>query len=232
MEVSPTRLSVVIRALVLLAAVTLLTGLLGRLAVDPLRPLVEQGGQALRTLAFPQALDSLAAATLIGCWLRVALAAVLLTLRLVGAALRGRGSVALGPVAVGRTPRLVRRAVLLALGLGLPAALSVPAHADGACRPAPQAFGSRVAALAGLPLPDRTVGVTRPVRAVTVRPGDSLWSIADRLAPPAARTPAVAATWHGLLEANRAVLGADPDLIFPGDHLVVPVRDRSGKEQP
>ncbi len=232
MEVRPTRLSVIIRALVLLAAVTLATGLLGRLAVDPLRPLAGQGGQALGTLTLPEALDALAAATLIFCWLRVAVAAVLLTLRLVGAALRGRGSVALGPVAAGRTPRLVRRAVLLALGLGLPAALSVPAHADGVCRPAPQALGSQAAALAGLPLPDRTVGTTGAVRAVTVRRGDSLWSIAARLAPPAAGTPAVAATWHRLLETNRAVLGADPDLIFPGDRLVVPVRDRSGKEQP
>ena len=231
METRPSRLNVIIRALALLAAVTLVTWLLGRLLLDPLRPLADPGGEALRGLGLAETLDALAAATLAGCWLRVAVAAVLLTLRLV-AALRGRGGVAPVPVATGRTPRLVRRVVLLALGLGLPAALTVPAHADGACRPGPPAFGSPTVALTGLPRPDRAVGAAGPVSAVTVQRGESLWSIAARLAPRTAGPPAVAATWHRLLEANHAVLGADPDLIFPGDRLVVPTRDRSGKEQP
>jgi hypothetical protein len=58
-------------------------------------------------------------------------------------------------------------------------------------------------------------------RAVIVQPGDSLWSIA------AARTPhaspaAVDRAWHRWWHTNRRVVGPDPDLIYPGQRLVVP----------
>lgn len=45
----------------------------------------------------------------------------------------------------------------------------------------------------------------------TVRPGDNLWSIADEHRVPGG--------WPALYEANRAELGADPDLILPGQSL-------------
>ncbi|HEX8306368.1 MAG TPA: LysM domain-containing protein [Jatrophihabitans sp.] len=57
---------------------------------------------------------------------------------------------------------------------------------------------------------------------VTVRPGDSLWSItADRLggAPSAAR---IQAEWPRWYAANRQVIGADPNLIRPGVSLQAP----------
>ncbi|MDQ1738743.1 MAG: hypothetical protein QOE53_395, partial [Pseudonocardiales bacterium] len=57
---------------------------------------------------------------------------------------------------------------------------------------------------------------------VTVRAGDSLWSItADRLGarPSAAR---VQAEWPRWYAANRRVIGADPNLIRPGASLLAP----------
>jgi nucleoid-associated protein YgaU len=57
---------------------------------------------------------------------------------------------------------------------------------------------------------------------VTVRPGDSLWSLAaNRLGgtPSAAR---IQAEWPRWYAANRQVIGADPNLLRPGASLLVP----------
>ncbi|MBT2426676.1 transglycosylase family protein [Streptomyces sp. ISL-112] len=45
----------------------------------------------------------------------------------------------------------------------------------------------------------------------TVQPGDSLWAIADAQELPQG--------WTGLYEANKDLLGSDPDLILPGQSL-------------
>ncbi|CAM5585979.1 peptidoglycan-binding protein LysM [Streptomyces spiroverticillatus] len=45
----------------------------------------------------------------------------------------------------------------------------------------------------------------------TVRPGDNLWHIADEAKVPGG--------WAALYEANKKSVGADPDLIKPGQHL-------------
>lgn len=63
-----------------------------------------------------------------------------------------------------------------------------------------------------------------PTRRSTVRvgPGDTLWSIAARHLGDDATTADVARAtrqWH---EANRDVLGDDPDLVRPGQRLVTP----------
>ena len=50
-------------------------------------------------------------------------------------------------------------------------------------------------------------------RTYTVRKGDSLSAIAQRLG---------LSSWHALYEANREIIGPDPDLIRPGQVLVVP----------
>jgi hypothetical protein len=47
--------------------------------------------------------------------------------------------------------------------------------------------------------------------AYTVRPGDNLWAIADAQELPGG--------WSGLYETNKDLLGSDPDLILPGQHL-------------
>lgn len=47
--------------------------------------------------------------------------------------------------------------------------------------------------------------------AYTVQPGDNLWAIADAQELPGG--------WSGLYETNKSLLGSDPDLILPGQHL-------------
>ena len=57
---------------------------------------------------------------------------------------------------------------------------------------------------------------------VTVRRGDSLWSIAQRHLGATATDAEVAHAWPEWYAANRAVIGDDPDLIHPGMQLVPP----------
>jgi nucleoid-associated protein YgaU len=71
--------------------------------------------------------------------------------------------------------------------------------------------------------------VTGPTRAerrvadeVVVRRGDSLWDIAARHLGPDASAADVAIEWPRWHQANRDVIGADPDLIIPGQRLVPP----------
>lgn len=57
---------------------------------------------------------------------------------------------------------------------------------------------------------------------VTVRPGDSLWSLsADRLGPYASDVD-IAMDWPRLYQANRDVIGANPNLLRPGQVLRLP----------
>ena len=63
-----------------------------------------------------------------------------------------------------------------------------------------------------------------------VRPGDSLWDIAERhLEALGKRATAadVARAWPAWWAANREVVGAHPDLIHPGQHLEAPAREGS-----
>jgi nucleoid-associated protein YgaU len=69
----------------------------------------------------------------------------------------------------------------------------------------------------GLRLPDRPlVADTLHQREVVVRPGDTLWAIAGG-------RPEQVRRWY---RTNRAVIGADPDLILPGQRLTAPSKDR------
>lgn len=124
-------------------------------------------------------------------------------------------------------PRSWRLGLLLVCGV---AAMGTPAYAAGGGE----------AGLNGLPLPDRpTHGLTTTPLAsaapasssattadpdsrqrVVVRSGDSLWRIAaDLTHAPEARLPHLVAELH---HANAAVIGSDPDLVRPGQRLVVP----------
>jgi len=127
-----------------------------------------------------------------------------------------------------RLPTGVRRLVLAACGVALVSGVAIPAHAD-AGRAHRHPHG--VAVLSGLPLPDRAVAPSHhrtspPVRTVIVLPGDTLWSIAQRELPAGAPAPAVAARWRAIYHANRLLIGPDPDLIEPGQHLRIPRKDR------
>ncbi len=127
-----------------------------------------------------------------------------------------------------RLPTGLRRLVLAACGVALVSGVATPAHAD-ASRAHRHPHG--LALLSGLPLPDRAVVPSQhrtspPIRTVTVRPGDTLWSIARRDLPAGASAPAVAARWHAIYHTNRPLIGDDPDLIEPGQHLRIPRKDR------
>lgn len=58
-------------------------------------------------------------------------------------------------------------------------------------------------------------------RIVTVLPGDCLWSIAQRLSPDATDS-ATARIVGRLWESNREAIGPNPDLILPGQELIIP----------
>ncbi len=79
---------------------------------------------------------------------------------------------------------------------------------------------------------DRASVVSATVRseAYVVRPGDSLWAIAERHLE-ARGSPSSAAdiakAWPSWWAANRDVIGDDPDLIHPGQHLETPSREGS-----
>ncbi len=57
---------------------------------------------------------------------------------------------------------------------------------------------------------------------VVVRRGDCLWTLAARHLGPGASPARVAAQWPRWWQANRARIGADPDLLLPGTRLRVP----------
>ena len=57
---------------------------------------------------------------------------------------------------------------------------------------------------------------------VTVHRGDSLWSVAARHLGPRASDAQVAHEWPRWYAANRAVIGADPDVLVPGQQLRPP----------
>ncbi|MEJ7633993.1 hypothetical protein [Aeromicrobium sp.] len=117
------------------------------------------------------------------------------------------------------TPGLLRRALFA----GTAGALALaPAHADRAAPAQPSPHH-----LVGLRLPDRPVVVAPRAapdqRTVVVRHGDTLWAIAARSLPGDATDADIArasARWH---DANRRVIGADPNLIFPTQRLVPPL---------
>lgn len=123
-------------------------------------------------------------------------------------------------------PAPARRWVLAACGValvgaGVAPAAATPGHVHEDDRPRVRA------AIAGLPLPERPLGGlhlphSEPERVVVVAAGDSLWSLAADALGPGATDAEVAAEWHRIHRLNHGVVGADPDLIHPGQRLVLP----------
>ncbi len=141
-------------------------------------------------------------------------------------------------------PVAVRRAVELALGLTAVAGALAPAAASAAPVPAPvtaavaapmtsqaaPGYGSAGYAPLDWPVGDPPPAEPPQSRAdrsagesVLVRPGDSLWRLAAaELEAATGAVPsaaAVAVAWPHWWAANREVVGADPDLIYPGMQL-------------
>jgi nucleoid-associated protein YgaU len=57
---------------------------------------------------------------------------------------------------------------------------------------------------------------------VVVRAGDSLWTLVERYLGPHATAAQVAVEWPRWHATNRAVIGADPDRLLPGQVLHPP----------
>jgi nucleoid-associated protein YgaU len=155
-----------------------------------------------------------------GAWLCVAWAMVALLLTALAAApgLLGCAASAIRRCVV---PTAMRHAFEAALGISIVATpvltSSTPAFADnGQPRPAWSA-----------PSLDRPVGDAGPApQTYVVRHGDCLWSIARKHLTPAASDNAVAREWPRWYDANRRLIGADPNLVLPGERLTVPASDR------
>ncbi|MFP5336449.1 MAG: LysM peptidoglycan-binding domain-containing protein [Actinomycetes bacterium] len=60
-----------------------------------------------------------------------------------------------------------------------------------------------------------------PVCEVVVVAGDTLWELAEQRLGPGATDAEIDATWRADYAANAGVIGPDPDLILPGQVLVV-----------
>lgn len=61
-----------------------------------------------------------------------------------------------------------------------------------------------------------------PPDPVLVTAGDTLWDLAARRLPAGSSTAAIDRSWRAWYAANRRVVGADPDLIRPGQRLLPP----------
>lgn len=179
-----------------------------------LAPEASSSLDALRVPAFPDALIALA--TLIQ------LALSLWVLLAISLAVFGGSSRLVRLV----TPRLLRRALFV----GAVGALTIaPAYAETHLGPlaAPQH------SLDGMKLPDRPSTTLQavspdPATSLYVRPGDTLWAIAARSLPATASVTDIAEATSRWYEANRAVIGPSPHLIFPGQKLTPPL----GKDHP
>ena len=171
---------------------------------------------SLDAMPLDRALTLLAACALLGsvAWTWLALTATVVE------AWRGVAAVRRRPW---HPPDVVRRVVLAACGVALASGVLAPAGASDGAAEHRHLHGA--ALLNGLPLPDRAVAPRpadpTPAPSVIVRPGDSLWAIAERDLPPGAPERAVVSRWHAIYAANRAVIGPDPDLLEPGQRLLL-----------
>jgi nucleoid-associated protein YgaU len=68
----------------------------------------------------------------------------------------------------------------------------------------------------------------RPIRSTgyVVRTGDCLWTIAAQHTRSRSSSVDIAATWPQWYAANERVIGPNPNLIRPGQHLAVPTEAR------
>ncbi len=169
------------------------------------------------------------------CWLALAWLVVAMGV-LAATALPGRCGHVAHAVAARTVPPAMRR--LLALGLGLAVVTSAGSAAASATELAQAPRGAHSAVDLDWPLGVAPAATTEPAGTTTpaarstvsslvgsmvvVRPGDCLWSIAAGHAPAGAGNAAIAAAWPRWYAANRAVIGADPNLLLPGQHLSPP----------
>jgi nucleoid-associated protein YgaU len=107
----------------------------------------------------------------------------------------------------------------------VPLALDRPATAFVASAPPTPKWTSTGAAalvtgVAHRDTTDSTAG--GDARSHVVRRGDTLWDIAARHLGPGATSVDISRAWPAWYQANRAVIGADPGVIRPGELLSAP----------
>ncbi|MEO6204313.1 MAG: LysM domain-containing protein [Mycobacteriales bacterium] len=184
----------------------------------------------------------LVAAVALAGWLLLGWLALVSLLLVASNITSERAPAVLDRVAARIAPYAARRLVTAALGLSLVTVSATPALADPTY---PALDWPTLAAAAGpwsapIPAPPvRTPGVAAPPIALppvgsvtrTVRVGDSLWRIAAQSLGPSASTAQIARSWPTWWQANRAVIGDDPDLLHPGTQLTPPP-NRPSSPQP
>lgn len=102
-----------------------------------------------------------------------------------------------------------------------PAAATTTDAARTAGPGATPAGGGTTSTVTATEAPAAPSGTTRG-GTVVVRAGDTLWSLTARHLGQDASDAEIAAAWPRWYEANAAVIGPDPDLLHPGQVLVVP----------
>lgn len=123
-------------------------------------------------------------------------------------------------------PARVRVVLLAGVALVIAAAAPAPAGPAPAQRTAFQNPTTGHVAPPDLPSPARPVArpadrERTPTPWVVVRRGDSLWRLSDRCRPGSSPADLVALVGRAH-HANRHVIGPDPDLIRPGQELLLP----------
>lgn len=189
-------------------------------AWQPPLPLTRAAWAAWLSHAAPdQAVVTLAAVAAWGClaWLA---ASVILT---VAARLPGQAGRVATAVEHRLTPPTLRRLLEAALGAAVVTGAVGPALPAAAETGAPSAPSvDRPAGAFIVDAAPRPTGERPLAREVVVRSGDTLWGLAARRLGPGAGNAAIAAAWPEWYAANRDVIGADPDLIRPGQRLQPP----------
>lgn len=204
----------------------------------------------LATLRHPQevavgaGVDTVAlAAASAACWLALLWLAFALTASAV-AALPGRCGQLAERVAAVTVPAAARRLLAVTLGLTV-ATVSAGAPAMAGVLPQQRPAASSVdldwpvasERAAATPTqatrkPSATAdvndGPSQPGAVIVLR-GDSLWTIAAGHLPPGATDARIAIDWPRWYTANRSVIGADPNLLLPGQRLVPPANPSGGQ---
>lgn len=128
------------------------------------------------------------------------------------------GGMAPGPVTPRPDPSGPSDAPESGVGTAAPAGTSAPPPASGpaSAAPVPPTSGQQPAPPSPGPADSGALYV--------VRPGDTLWGIAAAHLGADAADAEIAADWPRWHSTNRAVIGADPHLIRPGQELLAPDR--------
>ena len=256
-HIGPPLPGIAVRLVALAALLAAGTLVVHRLALTPVTRLTAAHRAGVQLDLFDVVTAGCGAA-LLGCWVWCLLAAMAVALDALRAR-SGRQPVA-GRI---RCPRLVHAVVLAVLGLGYGATPTfaetggevvgdhgptsgvsgLPLPDRPLTSPSPTAAhtpatNSRTNSATNPPTPATDPGAGtpttggRPAR-IRVIAGDSLWSVTAGLLPSSATAADIDRAWRVLARANARVVGADPDLIFPGTLLRVPELDHPfGKEHP